>query len=377
MSGMSQSLLTDLTISTWDARKSDKRESDKVVRDNDAKSSKAVNVVKRLFADEPKLMRIQHTAQSIRLWHYSRTLPWSDKGVRLLPMAAFLRYKQEYNEWERKFHECVDEFVNEYPTLVSKAAFQLGDLFNRADYPSAMEVRRRFRVSLEFLPVPQSGDFRIDAQKAELDALKEQYEQRMQERLEEAAGDLWRRVHDLLARMSTQFGYDQGKPKRLHQSLYTTARELVGLLDSLNVTNDPDMISARVELEELIYDGMIEDARKHEAARTRIKAGVDAIAQKYAGKLPKAEEPEATEEVVAETTEAVIEKGDAPSALTPAEEVPAPVEQPAPAPLSAEEMVEGINLLEEDGPAFPVPTPEYDAHPEAYETAKEDDDNWF
>ena len=48
----------------------------------------------------------------------------------MLPMKNFFDYKQILNYHEQQFNDAVEDFLNEYPTLVSAAAFQLGDLFN-------------------------------------------------------------------------------------------------------------------------------------------------------------------------------------------------------------------------------------------------------
>lgn len=359
MSGMNQALLVELSISTWDARKSDKRVTGDVVRDNDAKTSRAVNVVKRLFADEPKLANITGIAASIRQWHYSKTLPWSDRGTRLLPMTGFLEYKREYAEWEAKFHDAVREFVTEYPTLISAAAFRLGDLFQRADYPSQTGITRRFSLGCTFSPVPESGDFRVDAQADELEELRTAYEEKMAERLAQANEDVWRRLHDVITRMSTQFDFDGGRRKRLVSTLYTSARDVLGVMDTLNVTGDADLAEARKGLADILYDGMLDDAKKSETVRANIKRQVDTFRDKWAGRMAFDDGEDENEEVGEEvsltstvtgeaTVEAAIEEV---AEETPAEKVVADVLSD----WDADE--EG----EEEEPGFPVPTPEYDA----------------
>lgn len=282
MSGISnQSVLVELNISVWTGRKRDKLASDEVVSSNHAQSKQAARVIKSLFADEPKLTAIVSLSQVIRNWHYSNTLPWSDTGTRLLPMKNFLIYKRELTDWEQKYTAAVDEFITNYPTLVSAAAFQLGNLFSRAEYPAPADIRQKFALNCLFTPVPDSGDFRIDADDEELEELKKQYETHFDKRMEDAMTDTWRRLYECLSRMSTQLGFDQGRKKRIHTSMFDSAKALTGLLSGLNVTNDPALEDARKDLEAALATMNAEDIRKHEGARDMAKRSVDKILDGY------------------------------------------------------------------------------------------------
>jgi len=81
-------------------------------------------------------------------------------------MANFFDYKATLGDYQTQFNESVKEFIDEYPTLVSASAFQLGDLFDAADYPNANELVDKFKFKYVFLPVPDVGDFRVDVGEA-------------------------------------------------------------------------------------------------------------------------------------------------------------------------------------------------------------------
>jgi len=86
------SMLVDLNIGVWTGRKMDKKVSAEIDASKNTKTQ-AGNYHKKLLAGTQKLDQIQKLVTAIRTWHYQQTLPWSDGGSRLLPMANFFDYK--------------------------------------------------------------------------------------------------------------------------------------------------------------------------------------------------------------------------------------------------------------------------------------------
>jgi hypothetical protein len=141
------SMLVELNVSCWTARKLDKRVSEEV---DAAKNTKARggNYHKNLLAGSRSLEDVNKYAAKIRLWNTMNTLPWSDKGSRLIPMKHFLDYKAELNTHEAEFNRLCAKFFIEYPTLISAAAFSLGDMFDRDEYPEGRSHHQQVSVCL-------------------------------------------------------------------------------------------------------------------------------------------------------------------------------------------------------------------------------------
>lgn len=279
------SMLVDLNISMWTGRKQDKQVSEEIDAAKSTKT-KAGNYHKKLLAGTARLDDIHKLVTGIRIWHYNQTLPWSDGGSRLLPMKNFFDYKATLSDYETQFADAVDVFLKEYPTLVSAAAFQLGDLFNADEYPDAEKLRDKFRFRYVFLPVPDMGDFRVDVNEAHLVELKAQYESFYQNKLSEAMQDAWDRLHECLAKMSEKLA-DAQTPRMtkdgevrtqiFRDSLITNAVELCDLLTKLNVTNDAKLEQARKQLEVAMVGVTPKELREDDDLRLDTKAKVDQI----------------------------------------------------------------------------------------------------
>lgn len=274
-------MLVELSISCWTARKLDKRVSQEVDADKGAKA-RAGNYQKNLLAGTHKLDNIVKFAANVRAWHLANTLPWSDNGLRLLPMDNFLRYKERLGEYEEEYNLLVDSFLNEYPTLVDAAAFQLGDLFDRNEYPEVNDIAHKFRFQYVFSPVPTVGDFRIDINEQAKAELTDNFNRNFDSRVQGAMKEAWTRLHDCLTHVSERLGdVNEGERKVFRDSLVGNAQELIDMLKVLNVTKDPDLERARQQLAQTFTGLEVKDLRDSAEIRKDVRSQVNDILNKF------------------------------------------------------------------------------------------------
>ena len=271
-------MLVDLNIAIYSGRKQDRATQDEVTTAKGSGSKKAASVYKNLFAECKELDAITKFQARARSEHYRLTLPWNDRGARLLPTISLLDYKKVMNQYQAEFDRLVDAFLVKYSTLVAAAAFQLGTLFDRKEYPDAVQVAGRFRMDLAFVPLPTSGDFRLDVESEVQRELMEQYDRRLEEQLASATKDSWTRLYDALQRLSDRLAVDEkGKRKIFHDTIVTGAVELCELLTAMNVTQDPQLESARRKLQEVLLGVTPKELREEDGTRVLTKQKVDEI----------------------------------------------------------------------------------------------------
>ena len=237
MSISSSAVLVELNISVWTANKLDKGATDAVLASASA-SRDSAQVRKNLMAGTDKRKKISDYAARIRLYHNQTTLPWSDKGARLLPTSLFMDYKQNMNLMERTMNNLIEDFYVNYETLVEQSKFNLGNLFNANDYPSIDELRNKFGFRLVFSPLAESNDFRLDIPQQDLDEMASKYESAYQDRLNDAMKENWDKLHKCLTHISEKLteeenADDEKTKKRYHETLITNATDLCGLLTQI------------------------------------------------------------------------------------------------------------------------------------------------
>ena len=276
------SLLVELSISCWTARKLDKKVSMEVDASKNTKV-KAGNYHKHLLAGSPALEAVTKYSAQVRLWNNLNSLPWSDNGQRIVTAQQFFNgYKAQLDQHKENFEELVANFLQQYPTLISAAAFQLGDLFDREEYPPVEMIASKFRFNYAVSPVPTAGDFRIDINEQAKVELAQQYTNHFNQRLNDAMRDIWGRLHNCLTHMSDRLTDGQdGKRKGFHSTMISNAKELVILLDRLNIANDPKLEQARIELNRAIDGVDSDDLKESELIRDDVKRKVDSILSKF------------------------------------------------------------------------------------------------
>ena len=297
----SAAMLGSINISVWEARKQDRKTAEEVTASKGARSKRAATVHKHLFSECPALEAIKSLRGEVRNWFNTQTLPWDDNGRRLITTAQYLNVMGQAARYQQRFEDLTRVFVNTYATEISKQAFEMGALFDRAEYPPESEVAAKFRFSFTVEPVPESGDFRVDVGIAAAADLKDQYEKAVQLRIAFAVDDAWRRVKDqvewIKERMEAVLSHDPDaveqvpttddtgavvsveiKKKRrpkLYDSMLEQGLELTALLRDLNVTNDPRLEAARVALETALsrvdMDSLKESPELQQATRTAME----------------------------------------------------------------------------------------------------------
>ena len=276
-------MMVELNISCWTARKLDKRVSEEVDTAKNTKV-KAGNYHKHLLAGNPHLDAVVKYAAKVRLWNTQQTIPWSDSGSRIVTMENLFNggYKRQLDDHKIEFDRLATNFINVYPTLISAAAFQLGDLFDRDEYPEVDTLQKKFKFSYSLIPIPTAGDFRIEIGEQAKAELVAQYEAAFNERLNNAMRDVWDRLYDCLSHMSERLASDdEGKRKVFHGTLLTNATELISLLTRLNVTNDPKLEQARRDLQAALVDTDISSLKDSDYIRENVKAKVDDILKRF------------------------------------------------------------------------------------------------
>lgn len=277
----SSAVLVELNISVWPASKIDREVTDQINSQAGAVRD-ATQTKKNLFAGTSLRKNIERYAAKVRLYHNQHTLPWADKGERLLPTKLFMDYKQQMNKYETEFNDLCNQFFDNYADLVQEAQANLSKLFDANDYPPLEDVKLKFGFRRTVKPVPASGDFRLDVPAEDMDELRSEFEKQQQEKLAEAVREPWERLHAQLVSISEKMTEaDDDTKKRYHDSFITNPLELCSLLSKLNITNDPKLEEARRQLEITMTGANLESLKEDADARSELKSKVDAILGKF------------------------------------------------------------------------------------------------
>lgn len=283
----SVALLCEFSASVWTARKLDKKKTDEVVTGAGAASKGAARVNKNLLSGRPELEEISALVTEARDYVYSNTLPWSNSGQRLIMTTRLPTFDARIRQYEDQFNEKVDSFTNVYPTLITAQAMALGDMFDRSEFPTADTIKHKFAISCDYLPVPTSGDIRVDIGEQAQDELRERLEHMATVRVEKAMAEVTEKLTTHLQRMADRLVTDvdpktgEDKPRRFTDTLVAGAFELCDLIRDYNITGDAHLNEARKTLESALAGTTVITLRDDPVKREDVRKAVNGILNKF------------------------------------------------------------------------------------------------
>lgn len=257
-----RAILVGLHLSTWAARKFDKRATAKVNTDASA-SHDASRVNKHLLAGAASHKAVIEAAQKARDLHYRETLPWADEGQRLLPTANYFTYTEKLRKARMEFDSAVAAFLDEYPMLQERAQTTLGALYNERDFPTTKEVASRFAWDIVYLPVPARGDLRLDLPTDQIASIEAAVAERVEQATKDAMAEAWGRLYEAVSRIHKAAG-ENGV---VRSTLIENARLVVDVLARLNIAQDAELEALRVRVDQELTGIAVEDLRSDDLLR--------------------------------------------------------------------------------------------------------------
>ncbi len=219
---------------------------------------------KHLMPEDAKTYKaLTSHLQSLRQEHYAQSLAWSDDGWRLLPIKNHAAYTDAMRKGFHAADSLLNDFVYDYPNLRDAAKIQRNGMFRDEDYPK--HIGERFGWSLEFNPVPATGDYRVELSDEEIAILTESTEKRITSAFVDAQNDAVKRLYECVTRIQERLGAPDAI---FRDSLIQNARELCDVLKRLNLSDDPNLERMRHETELL---AMAEPSTLRDAPDVRIE----------------------------------------------------------------------------------------------------------
>ena len=297
-------ILVTVEMSAWTGSKQDRQISDEVATAKKA-SSEAGRYVKHLLAGDPHHKRLVNHRQTVYNWLRRMTYPWSgDQGY--LPSIRIPQFMAEWAVLEREYQPIpgtlLQNFLDNYQSIVSNAAFNQGDMFKREDYPTVEQVKAKFRMKLYTSEVPEN-DFRCEISRDLADDLFNNYARQTEAIVDKILSEQAKQLVSVMESLShccdseTVIGKD-GETKVKRRKIYDTtvqkALELCNTFREFNLLENPHLEQARARLESVLSDVPLDALRESDSVREQVKHEVDDILNKFRPHAPTYEEDEET-----------------------------------------------------------------------------------
>jgi hypothetical protein len=274
-----KAMLVVLRISCWSGRRFDRDLTDEVCRSKSANRG-AARVNKNLVEGSNELQAVARACGALRQFVYEQTLPWADTGARILPVGNYFKFSNGAGDLRRSIDAAVDVFVGAYPDIISRAKVALNGMFDPGDYLPQDGIRRLFSVAVDFRPMPEAADFRVELGDDETERIRGEIEGQLKGALTDAMADLWRRLREAVDHMAKKLG----EPGAIFRdSLVGNVRELVDLIPRLNLTGDQDLETVAADVKTKLASLDPDVLRESEVDRALAADTAASIVRKMAG----------------------------------------------------------------------------------------------
>jgi hypothetical protein len=273
-----RAMLVSLSTSMFNPTRLDRTATNEVILNKNA--SKDAGDFKRRIIPKEVIEPVMKAATAAYSTHKKLSSPWEEGGTRLLCLDMFDRYVDEINGDRRMFDIEVAKFLKEYESIRAHAPVRMGALYDPRDYPSIEEVRGKFGIRTQWLPLPNGSDFRVHLQDDQIAELAESVNDRVNSAVKAAREDLYDRLQDRLSKVSERLS----KPDNIFRdSMIDNLKEICDLVPRMCLSPDPDLIRAvdRATLEIVTFTP--QDLRDDDDKRARAKKAADDILRSMGG----------------------------------------------------------------------------------------------
>ena len=238
MSIKNHALLVSLSVSKPQMTKKD----DKATRDAEsANNAHGAGQFRKDLYPKSLVQPILTVESSARAYIESVTYMWT-RGEYLLPTAKFMEFTERIGKYQVEFDQCVTAFLNNWSNVMQQAQTSQGELFDANAYPDLTDLKNDFRFRVNYRPVTDAGDFRVQMQDDEMDALRAEVETATRESMNnmlraplERLKEVVQRLHEVTAKsdrevLNKKTGVVDMRPPIFRDSVVDNIMEEINLL---------------------------------------------------------------------------------------------------------------------------------------------------
>ena len=174
------------------------------------------------------------------------TVPWDGHGGRIIQVKTYQNIKDRLANHRARFYDLRDEFIKGYEGRVEVAREELTDLFDERRFPHPDEVSEQFYFDIKTDVISDPNDIRISGAVELIEEVRDEMKQRQVRKLNESKQEVIDRMVDRLKKsvasvQNLHAKKQAGEETKFFDSSVTGVLELVGTIEDINITKDPNL----------------------------------------------------------------------------------------------------------------------------------------
>jgi len=218
-------------------------------------NKKRASVTVNLFSNASHLDNAKKMGQGLRNYINERTVPWGDDGRRFLPNAIKAEVDAECVKIMAEIQSEMELHFSSFPTQEVLWNSEGGGLAKTGiAFPTVEAARVKFHIDIIPGTVTNVDDIRVGGIPREMrDRFVQDVKAAEKSRMEGTVRHVADRVEEVLTRMVDRMGAygkdaDGKVVGRFHDTIITNVRDIAGLLEHFNITDDPAIEEVRRRL---------------------------------------------------------------------------------------------------------------------------------
>jgi hypothetical protein len=264
-------LLLKLTAGRFNNKRMDRGATAELCDEKSA-SAAAVQVNKVLVSKqhlEPVTKHYNRLRDIIRTY----CLPWDGTGWVFVPIGVYEKVRAELSLAEADKDRAVDAVAEQWEQVIEEQRAQLGDLFDRNDYPDPDEFRAAWRTNVDVQQVP-STDIRLDMDDDAVRDIANQVHQMVSRNMTGAWSEAVTRLTESLqnvAKILNDQGSDEKRRAPIHDTLLENLRLQCSVVKAMGEAGgDKELLKLATAIEQDLLAFSTEMLRANPALRDRV-----------------------------------------------------------------------------------------------------------
>ena len=221
-----------------------------------------------------------NAGNAARNFHIANTLPWMDGGTRILPVANFDTYMAGMRKLITAAQKEESKLFADYAGWKDEAKRTHGSLFNETHFPTLAQLRGKFGIDIDVIPLPNVTDWRVDLSDEQMDAVRQRAEDKINSIHREGVVELYQRLSDMVEKVKERLSDPEAT---FRDSLIKNIRDFTTLIPKLNISDDKQLEAVRKDVEKNIAAMAPEDLRADPVARSKVAKHAADICKKMSG----------------------------------------------------------------------------------------------
>jgi hypothetical protein len=275
-------VLATVKVSVWSGVKTDAALVEELKKVHQARGNVGKLLKNVMAGADAHLKKVNSAYHAVRQQHYDTSLAWvgnsSDdrkKGPRLVPHTLFDTYIHTIGKKKREAEDILEDYLPKHLGYAREAQRNLSTMADQF-YPSEDEVRAKFKITVDFEPIPNSVGF-TGLPPGAYERLSKNLNKRLRLQIDGAQKEMFEKAYE---RIEHLVGLLADEDKKFKEASIRHVRELITLLPGWNVAGNPHVTGICNDIENLLAGVDPEDLRKDKTLRASTVVEAQAIADK-------------------------------------------------------------------------------------------------